>query len=277
MTGRKNIQIAIVLLVIVLIFIATVLSNTKKENKLMNIQKSELFKVYYGIESDEAITELKKYDYVIVEPLNWTNLGIKKIRDSNTKVYGYLDVLEYDPSKYEYEIMKYALLINEKQIKIEKWNTVIMDIRIKEFQNFLIKFTNDNISEKIYDGIFLDTIGDVDDYLNNHKKEQNEMQDALAQFLIKLKKETNTKILIQNWGFTTFKNHTKDYVDMILWEDFVNDKIRNDEWSLNWIKYFQENNVKVLTIIRTEEDAKYSRSLGFDYSINPNDIYDNLD
>ena len=69
--------------------------------------------------------------------------------------------------------------------------------------------------KKELDGIFFDTVGNIDSYLlGSQQQKQNE---AIKVFVKKIKIEYDDLLIAQNWGF---EKYTAPYVDFIMWEDF---------------------------------------------------------
>ncbi|MCY8234627.1 hypothetical protein [Priestia endophytica] len=80
----------------------------------------------------------------------------------------------------------------------------------------------------------------------------------------------------QNWGFETIKTTSLPYINAVLWEGFHKGIVLTDEWSPNWITYFQSQSttLQTLTVTNTDHSFSYSNPLGFLATHNEDDIYD---
>lgn len=273
---RENNKKYGIFIIIIIVLLVLLFRQLGMSQQMQNAKINQQFKIYYGEENKESIQKLANYDLVILEPMNWTKYGLLELKKKNTKIYGYLNVLEYDQYKSDYNQDEFALYQDQEKVEIKAWDTIMLDIRQEEYQKKLFKLSEEYIPNNLYDGIFLDTVGDIDDYISDSNLKK-QLASGTASFIKKLKTEKNYQSIIQNWGFDLYKDYTHEYIDIVLWEDFIKSKIEKDEWSLEWIDYFQKNKVDIYTITRDLQDSEYAATLGFKASINKNDIYDNLD
>lgn len=213
---------------------------------------------------------------VIIEPYVVTKEQIQQLKQAGTTVLGYVSVMELEywhrtqvtEGDYHYE--------NNKKMRIEKWDTYIMDLEEAHYQNILLKKVKKQIVQKDIDGVFLDTVGDIDDYFYEQPTVQNKFRNAYVTLLKEIKEVDKNLIIMQNWGFPTLKDVSIDLVDGILWEDFNKQVISKDEWSQNWIRYFKQhkNELVTFTVAPNEESKAYSEELGFVATVNENNVYD---
>ncbi|MGP7819546.1 endo alpha-1,4 polygalactosaminidase [Niallia sp. 01092] len=236
------------------------------------------FKIYYGEATEQAIKELSSYDLVVIEPYAFSKKQIKQLRSNNTKVFGYLSVMELEaahiPQVKESDYFYYG---NQKW-EIPQWNTYIMDLSKAHYRNILLKKVKNQIVQKGMDGVFLDTVGDIDDYFYDKPKEQKKFRTSYNTLLNSIKSTNPNLLLIQNWGFNTLKSTSIKKVDAILWEDFNREIVSEDQWSQNWISYFkQQINLTTFTVAPNKDSAKYSTENGFIPTMNENDVYNNLE
>lgn len=144
---------------------------------------------------------------------------------------------------------------------------------------FLIFFNTDSgvieerITNKNFDGIFLDTIDWIDFYNNNPSISKN-MLEGYEKFLKDIKELYPDLIIIQNRGFKSLKNFSYKYIDGIVWENFNYKKtFKEDKYiTSNLIFQNQFKGIKVFTISHTDynENKKLSNKLNWIYMKNKN-------
>lgn len=71
-----------------------------------------------------------------------------------------------------------------------------MDMSSEHYQDILLEEIKAQIIDKKLDGVFLDTVGNIDSYLSGH--EQQEQNKALTAFIKKFKKEDGNISIAQN-------------------------------------------------------------------------------
>lgn len=227
------------------------------------------YQIYYNNPTPEIIKHMKNYDMVIIEPHYYTQEMIAQIRAQGTAVYAYLNVMEADnwnhsisknlqPKDYFYR--------NGEKIYFDKWDSYLVDITSSHYQNLLLKEVELEIAGKGFDGIFLDTVGNIDDQHSKYPADLRSQRQGLVTFLNLLDDKFGKLSLIQNWGFDTLKTTTHSYVDGIMWESFEAKKIKNDQWSQNRIQDLQAlaaSGLTVLTVSFTEPSYDYAWSKNF--------------
>jgi hypothetical protein len=117
------------------------------------------------------------YDWLVIHP------NVKTYK-TNSKLIAYISIGE--------NVEK----LNKKWIlqKNKSWNSYIMDIRNKDYQNYLLKKIE---KAKNFDGFFFDTL----DSYHMAKVNKKEYKKALIEFLKKVKEKYPQKIIIFNRGF----------------------------------------------------------------------------
>ncbi len=115
-----------------------------------------------------------------------------------------------------------------------------------------MKEVEKQIVQKGLDGVFLDTVGNIDNEHADQPVVLEQQRIGMTNFLKSLKKKHASLSLIQNWGFGTLKYHTYPYVDGIMWENFNYSTVANDQWSKDRMtdlqKLNQSQDIKTLTI-----------------------------
>ncbi|WP_231572141.1 putative glycoside hydrolase [Pontibacillus halophilus] len=237
-----------------------------------SLSEATSYKIYYDPPNKRILTEMQRYDVVILEPLFYTSEQIDTIRQSGTLVYGYINVLEADRwntafiNRLEESDFFHR---NGKRVYYEEWDSYLTDIASTHYQEVLLEEVNEQIVSKGIDGAFLDTVGNIDNEHGQQVELLEQQREGLRLFLQQIKEQHPTLSLIQNWGFQTLKTTTYPYVDGIMWENFHYASVSNDEWSQERIKDLtalqDKQDITVLTVSMEEEheSRSYANSLGF--------------
>ena len=156
--------------------------------------------LYYGDNPPKEIFRI--FDWVVVEPKNIKNISKYK---KEAKVFAYISLEE----------AQFDDKVNKKWVigKNRDWNSYILDIRDKNYQNYLFKKLK---SLEKYDGFMFDTLDSYQIVLKN-QKEKKEYEKALSYFINQCKKRFPNKLIIINRGFEIYHN-IKNSIDALLVE-----------------------------------------------------------
>ncbi|WP_379970561.1 endo alpha-1,4 polygalactosaminidase [Ectobacillus sp. sgz5001026] len=240
--------------------------------------KTKNFTIYYGAANAKAIQKLSTYSTVVIEPYAFTKDQITQLKKSGTKVLGYVSVMELEAQNKAKVTDSDYYYYNGSKMQIPQWNTYIMDITNAHYRSVILTKVNEQVAQKGLDGVFLDTVGDIDDYFYDKPIDQTKIRGGYVALLKEMKAKYPSLLLMQNWGFDTIKTTSLPYIDAVLWEDFNSKVIAKDAWSQNWIKYFQsqKSTLKVFTVAPNTASQSFSQSKGFVSMVNKNDVYDKL-
>ena len=190
------------------------------------------YTIFYGSPTPAAIAKLRLYSLVVIEPRLWHPAQVHTLQQHGTKVLGYLSVLEQHASSLllpQAEPEDYLWLNGERDFR-SAWQSWSMDITSAHYQTLLLADYEQQIVYKGLHGVFLDTVGNVDDALWD--QEVSDLQrEGVAQFIAALRARYPTRSIMQNWGLTQLKDRTAPYIDGLLWENFVPQVVSNDRWS----------------------------------------------
>ncbi len=230
------------------------------------------YKVYYDAPTKSKIKKMQKYDVMIIEPVFYSAQQIKEIQKYGTKVYGYINTMEAD--NWNTDLMaqlKESDFFHRdgQRVHYAEWDSYLIDINSKHYQAVLMQEVEKQVVNKGLDGVFLDTVGDIDNEHADQPKILEQQQVAMTNFLKSVKTKHADLSLIQNWGFGTLKYHTYPYIDGIMWESFNYSTVAKDQWSKDRMADLQELNeeedIKTLTISSKQgaKSAKYAKKNGF--------------
>lgn len=252
-------------------------ANGQIPNPLMDVNS---YSIFYGHVNDTKVEQLGKNDMAIIEPHEITKERVAALKDKGTVTLGYISIMELQTWDEEFvaKVQESDYLhVNGERVYVEDWDTYLMDITNEHYQQLLLDEINEEIVEKQFDGIILDTVGDIDDFFYKKDDIAIPLREGYVQLLQKIKNEHNDLLLLQNWGFTTLKTSSKEYIDGILWEGFDKKRLETNEWGQNWITYFknlkEQENIAVFTVTPDAKSVNYSQQQDFVPYKNKGSIY----
>ncbi|WP_160151226.1 endo alpha-1,4 polygalactosaminidase [Exiguobacterium aurantiacum] len=230
------------------------------------------YQVYYGHPNETIIKDMQNYDLVIIEPLHYTKAQVEQIKSRGTKVLGYISVMEV--ATWNTGLMSKLqsgdfFTRNGQRVHYPEWDSYLTNIASTHFQGLLLTEIQNQVVAKGIDGVFMDTVGDIDNEHLNNPTVLKQQRDGLVNFLKEARARYGNIAMVQNWGFDTLETSTATYVDGIMWESFNADTIKSDAWSQNMIKKLQavdaKHSVKTLTIStrQSAESHKLAKDSGF--------------
>ncbi len=192
------------------------------------------------------------FDWLVVDPDKFSFKFLKKnfYLRRKIKIIAYVSIEEIKSTK------KYFNKINRSWIlgKNKYWGTIIIDLRNKNYQKFLIK----NIFNKLnhFDGFFLDNIDSYKLVLS--KNEFPSYEKAIINFLKKLRKYYPKKLILINRGFEIFPE-IKSLINAFVVEglfygfDLKTKKYRKfskeeTQWLFNKLKIIKKSGLPIIVI-----------------------------
>lgn len=222
----------------------------------------ETFRYYLDAGNASILEKMKKKDMVIIEPVEMATSYIQEAQQSGTIIYGYINAMEAD--KWNKELIKqfneeaFFHGKNGKRKYIPEWDAYLMDISNQHYQDVLLKEIKKRIVDKELNGVFLDTVGSIEDYHSTNPDVMKKQQESMKGFMQRIKKHFPNLSIAQNWGFDTLEDYTAPYVDFIMWEDFSADHIVKDDWydeKITQLKRVRDNHkVEIFTISFREQE-----------------------
>lgn len=230
------------------------------------------YKIYYDAPTKSKIKKMQRYDLMIIEPVYYTAAQIKELKKYGTKVYGYINTMEADNWDTDFinQLNESDFFHrNGERVHYAEWDSYLTDITSSHYQAILVAEVKKQIVDKGLDGVFLDTVGNID---NEHSEQPDVLaaqRDGMSQFMGTLNELYPSLSLIQNWGFGTLKSHTYRYVDGIMWESFNYNVVSKDQWSKNRIQELRTldttHNIKTLTVSSAQQakNKAFAKENGF--------------
>ncbi len=233
------------------------------ENK-KNLFEINNYIVYYG---PDNIDTINKFDLAIIEPQSYKIEDMKELHKNGTVLIAYLSIIELNADNTDNENMnfnKFLLRVNGEVLKNEIYGTFFMDLCAAEWLEYLFHKIKTFIKEYGYDGIFLDTVGNLEDF-NLPDYVKFKQMSALVDFLYTLRKEHPNVIILQNNGYKTLINYTKKYVDGMILENPDSFNHINKKLNRMFIKKLNEMQMKdnIRIFILTEASCRFNKVLNF--------------
>lgn len=220
---------------------------------------------------------MNKLDVIVVEPIEMEQKYIVDAQKHGTLVYGYINAMEADKWNEDfYKQLKEEDFYHDKNGKrkyISKWDAYLVNMASPHYQEVLLKEIKKRVVDRKLDGVFFDTVGDIDD--DYPKADQQAQREAMKKVMQKVKSDYKGLSIAQNWGFDTLAQYTAPYVDFVFWEDFNYSEIGHDDWSLEKMELLKKVRSKYGTQVfaLAFKDEKKSRELaaknGFKFLYHP--------
>lgn len=241
-------------------------STTRIQAKLANVKD---YKYYLDQGNDKIGKEMANMDLVIVEPIEMQRKYIDHAQKNGTLIYGYINAMEADKwNSAFYSQLNEADFYKDahgEKMYFAEWDSYLIDMTSQHYQKLLLEEIQKQIVQKGLDGVFLDTVGNINSYLP--EKEQEAQNEAMLSFIKKIKQQYNGLSVAQNWGFQTLADYTAPYIDFIMWENFSYDVVGEDDWALDRMKQLVHIRDKFGTQVMAIgfEDEEKSRALAEKY------------
>jgi len=191
------------------------------------------FIVYYG----KCINfSDHKYDIVVIEPNGYSSVEINQIQDTRTIILAYVSFLEIPPWS---DVLRFLeaddfLQVNREKVLNTEYGNYCANLNSARWQSILLNRVSTLLSQKSYDGLFIDTIG----FLENKQLPddlRNVQIRASYEIISKIRAIYPDHIFVQNCGLFEVIKSTHKLIDGICWE---NPPL---EFEDDWVHYLLDN------------------------------------
>ena len=167
--------------------------------------------VYYG--DDISYSMVGIHDYIIVQPelINTSRHGFSLYKD---KIYAYVSIGEIDEKIKEFKKVKKSWIVATNVA----WKSKVLDIKNKEYQEFIFKELIEPRRKEGFVNFFFDTLDSYHLY-SQTKKEKEMSRKALASFINEFHKRYPEAKLILNRGFDIIDD-VHDSIEAVLFESY---------------------------------------------------------
>jgi hypothetical protein len=209
------------------------------------------YTIYYGAPDGGVLHQLKTFDLVILEPHFYEQQQIADIQAAGTRTIGYLSVMQsprWNAERFKRLTPGDFLLLDGKKKHFPEWDSYLADIRQTHYQNLLLAEVEEQILQKQFQGILLDTVGDLDDQIPDPLL-QAALCQAYADWLQGLRSACPRLTLIQNRGFFCL-DLALPYLHGLLWEDWKGDWKRHSwmKMQVERVKRMRKEGLSVFTV-----------------------------
>jgi hypothetical protein len=184
--------------------------------RIETFRNAKSFVVYYG---KDCLQEMTRFNIAILEPMAQDIGAIRELQNKGTTVLAYLSVVEARPEQVGFHLHKDNLLtVKDEFLMNNDFHTYYADLRSERWMRHLYQKTEMYLTEYGCDGLFLDTIADLEDCRIPVNIKYSLIETAVA-FLETTKKNFDHPLLVQNNGLGLLVQYTKDCIDGVCWEN----------------------------------------------------------
>jgi len=185
--------------------------------RFIKLLKSQNYVLYYG---HGKAKEMAYFDIAIVEPSGQSDLEKDFMQSKETLVLAYLSIMEVPSWSEDLKYIKLddCLKINGQNVMNEQFGNYCADLRSGKWQRMLLNKVSYLLEYRGFDGVFLDTIG----FIENKGFPlglREELMVAASEILNNIRLVFPGHILIQNCGLVEVIKYTKKYINGICWEN----------------------------------------------------------
>lgn len=183
----------------------------------IRLRCSQSYTVYYGTGETRRLSE---FDLAVVEPQGQNEDNVQILKKSGTLALAYLSVVEINPGDPLFRELENEdfLTVGGKPVINQVCGNLSADLRSSRWQRTLMHLSGRLLLLGGYDGLFLDTIGNVE--ANYLPQEVRSVQvQAAVEFVRELKKRFPEHLLVQNNGLERLIDHTVSNIDGVCWEN----------------------------------------------------------
>ncbi len=187
------------------------------------LEKARDYVLYYGAVGERELTELAKYDVVIIDPQAMGASAREKIvrlKKQGCLVIGYLSYMEVaDWHRYKDRVpAAWRIRLNGKDWTPWGANYAI-DLTNKNWRKLLVELTKSELIDYGCDGAFMDTLADIENPALPENLRSQQLK-GLEDLMRELDQAYPNFILIGNWTIGATLPVMAKYADVICWENF---------------------------------------------------------
>lgn len=231
--------------------------------------RSNNYALYYGCGGEEY---LSRFDVAIVEPAGQSRDSLKRMQSSGTLVLAYLSVVEIPDWAQEIKILKSEDFLGSEgePYKDSRYGNYLADPRSGRWAGLLLHRAGKLVIQEGYDGLFLDTIGDVESARCGAGCGDSLIL-AAAGIVRCIREMFPEIILIQNCGLERLCLFTAAYLDGICWENPPLFARRHRPWAEatagRLIKLKDKYRLKILLLLEEESQGSAAGESGWEKEI----------
>jgi len=221
-----------------------------------DFQNIRNFVVSYG---QSRTRDMESYDVAIVEPARHTREEIQSLQAKDTFVLAYVSVMEMHTSHQLWPKLSSTDFLKSagERIYDGQYDTYLLDLTSSSWRGILLRHIGELITVQKYNGVFLDTIGDVERTdIPNAWMQVN----AAVSLVEEIRNWFEGTIIVQNNGLELLCDRTATYLDGIIWENPPIHQKLNTAWvqlmSEKLKNINQKHQMKTLLLFDGAEEMK---------------------
>ena len=218
---------------------------------------AQRFAVYY---SPKQMEPLSTFDVVIIEPDFYELEDVRTLQHHHTLVVAYVSAMEMNeshPAWFSLWAEDFLRQANGDPVMQPAYDNSILNLASPHWRRRLLHHIGQLLTSRGYDGVLLDTIGDVE---MPQIPEPWVQIDAAAALVREIRTWFPDKLVVQNNGLEMLCARTSPYLDGIIWE---NPPVGVKE-SAKWVRAVserlhqmeREHGVRILVLFDGKEDMK---------------------
>lgn len=187
-------------------------------NRLARFAAAQNYALYYGTGKEK---ELSQFDVAVIEPSGQNDASVHSMQAAGTLLLAYLSVIEAPPSAPEIKLLQTEDFLTQGGCRLtnQEYGNFLIDLRSNRWKGLLWHKIGNLIWHAGYDGVFLDTIGNVESPELSAIDTPNTQLLAAAHFVRQLRTTYPGHILVQNNGLEQLCFLTSAYLNGICWEN----------------------------------------------------------
>ncbi len=224
----------IIALTVLISFLTVFTINLPAYAESAPLSSVEDFVVYYGDVTTSNIPKISVYDLAVLEPTAVSAGEMSQLKSASTLLFGYYSVHEverYDTQKISLMYDSDYLSVNGTKVYNSEYNCYNGDIRSTHFQDISLQIIKERIVDKGYNGVFLDTLDDIEAITDPVLKEA--LLVAYLTFLERINQTFPGLLIIQNRSFNLYLRGSSKSVDAIVYEGFNHLKFETSQYYRN--------------------------------------------
>jgi len=206
--------------------------------------------VYYG--DNISYSRVGIHDYIIVQPKH-TDPNTHGFHLYNDKIYAYVSIGEVEENSLGFAHIKQEWIAAQNKT----WKSKVLDIRKKEYQDFIFKYQIEPLIKKGFKNFFFDTLDSFHFYTKTLQEKQT-AQKALANFINEFHKRYPDSKLIINRGFEII-DQIHNSITAVLFEsyykglkgeklDYENITDKDRKWLDIYLKKIKKYNIDIIAL-----------------------------
>ncbi len=198
---------------------------TRKEK----LEKVRSFAVYYG---RDGLNKLVDFDMVIVEPAAQSPISLSELKKRGILALAYVSAVEVNKSFVENGLLRSEdlLTVRGQPLENSQYGNYLADLRSKNWCLLLWDKIGNLLLHDGYDGIFIDTLGDLEWEIIPKTCREN-MYLAAAEFIMSVRDAFPGHLIVQNNGVNEICKFTAELIDSLCWENPSSGSLRH--WMRN--------------------------------------------